>query len=107
MIIICDIRPNPERQKVAPLMNVVVAVMLIVVCRPDLLHCAPAETWGNAWRSVESCDSYRSEIASRFKARAEDDSVVLTKCRLFLDEDHIFQGDRLVADRIPGDIAMF
>ncbi len=67
-------------------MHAIFAVMLIVVCKPDLLHCGPVTHWNYGWQSVESCNSERSRIQTIARRRAPETSVVMTKCKLFLNE---------------------
>ena len=62
------------------------AVLLIVVCRPDLVHCGPVTHWNYGWQSVEHCDSERSRIQRIARRRAPEGSVVMTRCKLFLNE---------------------
>ncbi|MDW3208196.1 MAG: hypothetical protein R8L07_21895 [Alphaproteobacteria bacterium] len=67
-------------------MNSVFAVMLIVVCRPDLLHCGPITHWNYGWQSVETCGVERPRIQRIATGRAPQDSIVMTKCELFLNQ---------------------
>ena len=47
----------------------VLAVMLIAVCEPDLVHCAPLETWTEVWESVEACNRDKNHILGDIQAR--------------------------------------
>ena len=71
-------------------MQAVVAVMLIAVCEPDLVHCQPLETWPHAWETVEACNSEKAGITGRIQEHHGRGKTVMGKCRLYLDEDQIF-----------------
>lgn len=92
-------------------MSPVVAVMLIAICRPDLVHCRPVESWESAWESVELCNGDRPLIEARVTARVEagerPDAVVMTKCRLFLDEERIFDETEIATETLPIAVPMF
>ena len=63
-------------------MSAVIAVLLVVVCDPDLVHCSPVETWERSWDSVESC-------------------------RLHLDEKRQFKPSLLAKSAKPSDLLAF
>ncbi len=79
-------------------MSAVIAVLLVVVCDPDLLHCSPVKTWQSLWDTVESCRLDEPHIVSEVQARVGDGKTVMSKCRLYLDEGYRFRRS-LLADK--------
>ena len=88
-------------------MHAVVAVMLLVVCEPDLVHCSPVETLERVWRSVESCRLEKAQIVTGVQARVGDKKIVMSTCRLFLDEGHRFKRSLLAKTPMPSDQLLF
>lgn len=78
-------------------MSPIFVVMLIAVCEPDLLHCAPIETWNDVWKSVEDCNRAKAWITREVEADLGGAKVVMGKCRLYLDE-HRRLGDSMIAE---------
>lgn len=67
-------------------MSAIVAVMLIVACAPDLIHCEPVYHWQRTWETVADCRRDRDRITRLVSARYAPDRTVMTKCRLYVDE---------------------
>jgi hypothetical protein len=88
-------------------MSSVVAIMMIAVCNPDLLHCAETETWQTAWEDVEFCREDRKRVTAHYRVITGDGPVIMTRCRLFLNENRHF-AEAEVARRMPAEnLAMF
>lgn len=66
----------------------VFVVMLIAICAPDLVHCAPLEPSNRIWETVEDCRRDKPAIIREVLHRTTRDKVVMSKCRLFLDEEN-------------------
>ena len=81
--------------------------MLLVVCEPDLVHCAPVEPMERLWDSVESCRLDRAPIEDALRMRVGDKQVVMSTCRLFLDEGQHFQRSLLAKKSKPADRFLF
>lgn len=75
----------------------IIAVMLIAVCDPDLVHCAPLQPWNQVWQTVEACNRDKTRILSDVQARNGKGKTVMGKCRLYLDEDHRY-GHAMLAE---------
>lgn len=88
-------------------MPAVIAVMLIVVCEADLVHCAPVKTWERAWEMVDSCRLDKSRIVDDLQARVGDDKTVMGTCRLYLDEGHRFTRSLLAKSPEPAELFLF
>ena len=82
-------------------MPTVLAVMLIAVCEPDLVHCAPLETWTEVWESVEACNRDKNHILGDIQARNGNRKTVMGKCRLYLDEEHRYSRAMLAETPAP------
>jgi hypothetical protein len=68
-------------------MSPVLAVMLVVACEPDLLRCKPVFHWKESWTSVAACRLERRRIADLAATRYDGGMTIMTRCRLYLDED--------------------
>ena len=88
-------------------MPAVFAVMLLVVCEPDLIHCAPVKTWERAWETVESCRLEKARIVRAVQARVGDKKTVMSTCRLYLDEGRHLRRSMLAKNSEPWDLHLF
>lgn len=68
-------------------MSPILAVMLVVACDPDLIHCRPVTHWPAIWSNVEACDRDREDIEEIARRRHGPAMEIMTQCRLFLDDD--------------------
>ena len=90
-----------------PPMPAVIAVMLIVVCDPDLLHCSPVEPMERMWDSVESCSLEKAQVVNEVQLRVGDKKTVMSTCRLYLDEGHRFKRSLLAKTPKPSEQYLF
>ena len=88
-------------------MSAVIAVLLVVVCDPDLIHCAPAKAWERLWETVELCRLDQPRIENDVRARVGDEKTVMSTCRLYLDEGHRFRRSLLAKTPSPSDQFLF
>ncbi len=72
-------------------MEAIVAIMLVAICDADLLHCKPLETWQAIWKDVSLCQVDRPLVEDRVRSNVGTDQIVMTRCRLFVDEGFAFQ----------------
>jgi hypothetical protein len=88
-------------------MPAVIAVMLVVVCAPDLLHCSPVTPLERAWKSVEGCRLEKARVVHEVRAHVGAKKTVMSACRLFLDEGHRFQRSLLAKEPGPLELSLF
>ena len=88
-------------------MPAVFAVMLLVVCEPDLVHCSPVETWERGWKTVASCRLDKARIVRQVRARVGEKKTVMSKCRLYLDEGGRFRRSMLAKTPETPDLLVF
>ena len=79
----------------------IIAVMLIAVCDPDLVHCAPLQPWDRVWETVEACNHDKTRILSDVQARNGRGKTIMGKCRLYLDEEHRYNRSMLAETPAP------
>ena len=88
-------------------MPAVFAVMLLVVCEPDLVHCSPVKTLERVWQTVESCRLERARIVHETQLRIGNQKTVMSTCRLYLDEEHRFKPSMLAKNSEPSALLLF
>ena len=88
-------------------MSAVIAVLLVVVCDPDLVHCAPVKTWERLWETVELCRLDQPRIEHEVRVRVGKEKAVMSTCRLYLDEGHRFRKSLLAKTPKPSEQFLF
>lgn len=88
-------------------MSAVIAILLVVVCDPDLVHCAPVKTWERLWETVELCRLDQARIEHEVRVRVGDEKAVMSTCRLYLDEGHRFRNSLLAKTPKPSEQFLF
>ena len=88
-------------------MSAVIAVLLVVVCDPDLVHCAPVKTWERLWETVELCRLDQPRIEHEVRVRVGGEKAVMSTCRLYLDEGHRFRRSLLAKTPKPSEQFLF
>ena len=88
-------------------MSAVIAILLVVVCDHDLIHCAPVETWESLWETVELCRLDQPRIEQEVRLRVGDEKTVMSRCRLYLDEGHRFRESLMAKTPEPPEQYLF
>lgn len=88
-------------------MSAVIAVLLVVVCDHDLVHCTPVRTWERLWETVELCRLDQPRIEQEVRVRVGDEKTVMSRCRLYLDEGHRFRNSLMAKTPKPSEQFLF